>query len=121
MLRVKPDVEGGIDELPERSAPSSPIRDLVALVLKQHGIGGDSRLRKAVAAWRDAAGAEYFALTRVTGFKSGVLTVEVDYAPLLQELAVYRKRELLIALREKEPGVVDVKFKPGSKAGRRSR
>jgi hypothetical protein len=119
---VKPDAEGGLaGELPDRPAPSSPIRELVAQVLKQHGIGGDSRLRKVVAAWRDAAGAEFFADSRVTGFKSGILTVEVDSAALLQELAVYRKRELLMALKEKEPGVVDVRFKPGSRPSRRSK
>jgi hypothetical protein len=87
-------------------------------MLKQHGIGGDPSTRRAVAAWREAAGQEFCDQTRVTSFKKGVLQVEVSSAALLQELSVYRKRELLQALRQVEPSVSDVKFRPGAK-GRR--
>jgi predicted nucleic acid-binding Zn ribbon protein len=110
------DVDGRFTgELPERPGPTSSVRDLVALVLKQNGIGGDPSLRRAVAAWREAAGGEFCEQTRVTDFKKGVLTVTVDSAALLQELSVYRKKELLVALRAKDKAIADVKFKPGPK------
>lgn len=110
------DVDGRFTgELPERPKPSSSVRELVSLVLRQHGIGGDPALRRAVAAWREAAGHDFCQQTRVTGLKKGVLSVEVQSAALLQELSVYRKRELLLALRKAEPGISDVKFRPGAK------
>jgi hypothetical protein len=110
------DVDGRFTgESPERPAPTSSIRELISVVLKQHGIGGDPALRRAVAAWREAAGQEFCDQTRVTGFKKGMLHVEVDSAALLQELSVYRKRELVLALRQCEPTISDVKFRPGGK------
>lgn len=110
------DVDGRFTgELPERPKPASSVRDLVALALKQNGVGGDPALRRAVAAWREAAGSEFFGQTRVTSLKKGLLSVEVDSAALLQELSVYRKKELLQALRQKEPTISEVKFKPGAK------
>jgi len=115
------DVDGRFTgELPERPKPTSSVRDLVSLVLKQHGIGGDPALRRAMAAWREAAGEEFCLRTRVTGLKKGVLSVEVDSAALLQELSVYRRKELLFALRQKEPTISDVKFKPGAKGSRKA-
>ncbi len=113
------DVDGRFTgELPERPKPTSSVRDLVALVFKQHGVGGDPQLRRATAAWRDAAGAEYCEQARATSLKKGVLTVEVDSAALLQELSVYRKKDLLHALRRAEPSISDLKFKPGAKRGK---
>ena len=111
------DVDGRFTgELPERPAPASPIKELVSLVLKQSGIGADPAHRRAVAAWREAAGHEFCQQTRVTGLRKGVVQVEVDSAALLQELSVYRKRELLLALRRVDAGISDIKFRPGSKA-----
>jgi predicted nucleic acid-binding Zn ribbon protein len=116
------DVDGRFTgELPERPKPTSSVRDLVALALKQNGVGGDPQLRRGVAAWREAAGAEFCEQARVTGLKKGVLTVEVDSAALLQELSVYRRKELLLVLRQKEPSISEVKFKPGSKGRAKGR
>jgi predicted nucleic acid-binding Zn ribbon protein len=105
-------------ESPERPRPTSSVRDLVSVILKQHGIGGDPALRRAIAAWREAAGQEFCQQTRVTAFRKGVLQIDVDSAALLQELSVYRKRELLAALRQVEPGISDMKFRPGPKTRR---
>lgn len=98
-------------ELPERPSPSTPIRDVLAQVLKQYGLGSDPRLRKAVAAWREAAGTEFFDQTQVVGVKEGVVTIQVATAPLLQELAVYHKRGLLAALKKADPSILDVQFR----------
>jgi predicted nucleic acid-binding Zn ribbon protein len=106
-------------ELPERPGPTSPVREILASCLKQHGIGGDPALRRVHAAWRGAAGREFCEQTRVTGLRKGVLHVEVDSAALLQELSVYRKRELLLALRQNEPTVSDIKFRAGAPGRRR--
>ena len=113
---VKPAASGEhYRELPYRLAEGPPVRDLVARVLKEAGVGSDPRLRRAVAAWRDAVGSESFEQSRVTGLARGVLTVEVDSAALHQELAVYRKRELLTALRRLEPTISDVRFRVAGK------
>lgn len=112
------DVQGSsFGESPERPGPSASIREVLALVFKQHGIGGDPKLRRVVAAWREAVGSESFARTRVVSFLRNVLSVEVDSAALLQELAVYRKRELLQALRRVEASISEVKFRVGGKRG----
>jgi hypothetical protein len=94
---------------------------VLARVLKEHGIGSDPVLRRAVAAWREAVGSEFFERTRVGSLKKGVLSVEVDSAALLQELSVYRKRELLVALRRSNPAISEVKFRVGGRSRARGR
>jgi len=109
-----------LDDEPERGS-SAPIKELVAKVLKQCGLGSDPALRRIVAAWREAAGTEFFEHTKVVGWKKGTLTVEVDSSALLQELAVYGKRELLLALKRAEPSVTEVKLRLGSRGAKRVR
>jgi predicted nucleic acid-binding Zn ribbon protein len=66
-------------------------------------------------AWAAAVGPEA-PQTRVLGLKRGVLEVEVRNAVLMQELAQFRKRSLLSALRAKLTGrtVTDIKFRAGA-------
>jgi hypothetical protein len=113
--------KGSVRDLPERPSPSSPIRDVLAQVLKQYGLGSDPRIRRVVAAWREAAGTEFFDKTRVVSVKDGVVTIQVESAPLLQELAVYHKRGLLAALQRAESSVVDLRFLPGARSTTASR
>jgi hypothetical protein len=64
-------------------------------------------------------GVETAAHARVSAFTGGVMTVEVDSAPLLHELVSFRKRDLVEVLRRTVGfGLVDVKFRV---AGRRPR
>ncbi|MHC4393112.1 MAG: DciA family protein [Planctomycetota bacterium] len=51
-----------------------------------------------------AAGAEAFAsATRVQGYRAGVLTVEVESAPVLQELVTFHKGQLEERVRRSGP------------------
>ena len=91
--------------------------DLIRSVLKESGIGRDPGFRRVLRAWLEAAGAEIASHTKVTAFKKGVVTIEVDSAPLLHELAGYMKRDLLTLLRSKaDAPVTDLKFKLGAGA-----
>jgi predicted nucleic acid-binding Zn ribbon protein len=55
--------------------------------------------------WRAAAGPQAASQTRVHGMRRGVLEIVVGNGVLLQELAHYRKRELLESVRRALPGV----------------
>ncbi|MEZ6046244.1 MAG: DUF721 domain-containing protein [Planctomycetaceae bacterium] len=62
--------------------------------------------------WKKVAGSQLAAQTRVLGIKRGVLQVGVTNAPLLSELAAFRKTQLLKQLQEEasELKVRDLKF-----------
>jgi hypothetical protein len=55
------------------------------------------------AAWREVAGETVVRNTRISSARHGVVTVEVFSAALKQELEVYRREELLAALRSRLP------------------
>ena len=63
--------------------------------------------------WVAAVGPDVAAATRVGSLRRGVLEVEVRGSILMQELAQFRKRALLTALREKlpVPPITDLKFR----------
>ena len=65
------------------------------------------------ALWREAVGEEIAARTRVGQIRSGVLTIEVESAPLFSELDAFRRDELRSFLRDRythEP-IADLRFK----------
>jgi predicted nucleic acid-binding Zn ribbon protein len=91
-----------------------PLGELIRAVLKESGVGKDPTLRKVLRAWHEAVGAEMAVHTRVQGVKKGVVTIEVDSAPLLHELAGYMKHDLLRVLRSKaDAPVTELKFRLG--------
>ena len=65
--------------------------------------------------WTEAAGPELAGMTRATRLAGGVLTVEVSSAPLLNELATYRQKELLERVRARDElrGVREIRFRAG--------
>lgn len=67
-------------------------------------------------AWEAAVGPQAAPHTRIGGMRRGVLEVLVDNAALMQELAGFRKRKLLEALRGRLPEVPlnDLRFKAGT-------
>ncbi len=67
-------------------------------------------------AWVQAAGPELAAQTQVIGVRQGVVTIAVGDSILLQELAGFRRRELLEALRKHIPEVRDLRFRFGNVA-----
>lgn len=80
---------------------------------------GYSRLRSVgelEAAWETVVGEPASQQTRVAGLRRGVLTVTVAYSTLLEELAAFRKSELLASLRRELPDqtIHDLRFRVGS-------
>ena len=65
--------------------------------------------------WPEIVGEDLASVTRPLRLSGGVLTVEVSSAPLLQELATYRRGEILASLRA-HPGlenIRDLRFRAG--------
>ncbi len=94
-----------------RRAPTS-VSELIGKVVKANGLGKKNPLEPLQAAWRDALGRVTTQATRLSAFRSGVLTVEVDSAALAQELGVYYKKDLLKRLCEQSGvRVKDLRFK----------
>ena len=70
---------------------------IISRILKAaRGAAGSPDLERV---WRDAVGAEVSRHTRITGFKRGVLEVEVDGPGWLSELSVYYREPILASLR----------------------
>jgi predicted nucleic acid-binding Zn ribbon protein len=67
-------------------------------------------------AWETAAGPHTAPHTRLSGIRRGVMEIEVDNAVLMQELALFQKRGLLVKLRDLLKGTTlnDLRFKAGN-------
>lgn len=67
-------------------------------------------------AWEEVVGPAIARRTRVAGFKSHKLYVDVDSAAHLHELRTFGKDKILADLRERLPSlrVQDIVFRPGS-------
>lgn len=81
-------------------------------------VRGYNRLRAASEledAWNEAIGEPGSSQTRVGGVRHGVLSVTVAHSTLLEELAAFRKPDLLAALRRTSPGanLHDIRFRVG--------
>ena len=66
--------------------------------------------------WKEVVGEAMAERTRVVDLTDGLLTVEVDSAPLLHELSTYYRQELLEELRRLEdfPNFRDIRFRAGT-------
>ncbi len=90
-----------------------PLGDVLSHLFALRGYGrvqADRRLRDL---WRQAAGEQIAARTRVLGLKNGVLQIGVANAALLSELAAFHRTALLEALRKTpdSAGIRDLKFR----------
>ncbi len=74
---------------------------IIERFMKESGLARRDTGEELRAAWREVVGPETGSHTSIHGFRQGVVTVAVDSAPLYQELDVFRKVELLDALRAK--------------------
>jgi predicted nucleic acid-binding Zn ribbon protein len=73
-----------------------------------------TKLEEIGAIWRRAVGEEIAAHARPSRFRGGVLTVEVDSAPLAAELGTFAREHLGKALeREGLVGLCELKFRTG--------
>lgn len=95
----------------EGSGPEN-LSDVLARMFVSRGWGRKSERVRLETVWAEVAGQDA-AHTRLGSFRRGVLEVEVKGSVLMQELAQFRKRQLLAALRQLLPGmtVTDLKFR----------
>ena len=86
------------------------VRELAPAVAPDAG----ARLEEIDAIWRRTVGEEIAAHTRAARFRGGVLTIEVDSAPLAAELGSFAREHLHRALeREGLTGLCELKFRTG--------
>jgi hypothetical protein len=83
------------------------------------GLGRHRTIGELESAWAEAAGPRDAARTRVLSWRHGVLTVLVGHPALHEELAAFRKAELLAGLRGRLPHVrlLDLRFRVGDVGG----
>ena len=108
-----------MDEIFERfrgnlSKPAT-LGDALKTFLKRSGLSRRMRWRGIEAVWQDVVGAEMAGHTRVLRLARGVLVIETDSAPLMQELSSFYKSSLLEAIRGQARGnqITDIVFRLG--------
>ncbi len=92
---------------------------MLGRLLKDLRIEERSREGALAAAWDRAAGPDLAPKARPVAFRSGLLTVEVEGAALLQEVRGFRARPLLAALKSLPGGekVRELRFVPSGRTG----
>ena len=82
-----------------RSASSgvSQIGDLVPQLMVRYGLHRRRNLEQIEEAWRQAVGEQFAAVTQVSKFARGTLTIKVPHNAFIQELS-FRHSELIDAL-----------------------
>ncbi len=89
--------------------------DVLGELFAARGYGRLRAVGELEAAWDVAAGEPARRQTRVAGLRHGVLTITVAHSTLLEELAAFRKSELLASLRRELPDlkIHDLRFRVG--------
>jgi predicted nucleic acid-binding Zn ribbon protein len=81
----------------------SAIGSLMREVLRRRGLSRRSFPAGLDAAWAEAVGPARARATRIGGFRNGVLTIEVESAPLRCELETFYREDLLDRMRVLAP------------------
>lgn len=114
---------------PEASAPPAPptlsgrgpvpLGDVLSDLFVSRGYSRFQAVAELEHAWESAIGEPGCRQTKVSGLRRGVLNVVVTHPVLLQELAAFRKPQLLAALRQAIPEtpIQDIRFRVGSVEG----
>ncbi len=104
----------GADD-PNRRGGPRPLGDVLGALFAARGYSRLQGAGELEAAWDAAVGEPTRSQTRVGGVRHGVLSVTVAHSALLEELAAFRKPDLLAALRRDAPGttVHDIRFRVG--------
>jgi predicted nucleic acid-binding Zn ribbon protein len=71
-----------------------PLGEILGHVLDGIGLGKKDPLVKVRAKWERVVGAETAAHSRITAYRKKTLYVTVDSSALLQELSVFKKKEI---------------------------
>jgi predicted nucleic acid-binding Zn ribbon protein len=92
-----------------------PLAEILSALFAARGLGRIRAVSELEAAWNTAVGEPISRQTRVGSVRRGVLNVTVAHSALLQELAAFRKPELLAALGRDAPSsaVHDIRFRIG--------
>ncbi|MBX6312850.1 MAG: DUF721 domain-containing protein [Isosphaeraceae bacterium] len=99
---------------PERRGPR-PLSEILGALFATRGYARLKAAGELEGAWETAVGESMCRQTRLGGVRHGVLTVTVAHPALLEELAAFRKAEILAALRREAPGAAihDIRFRIG--------
>jgi hypothetical protein len=99
---------------PNRRGPRV-LSEILGELFTVRGYGRLRALGELEEVWNTAVGEPHCHQTRVGEVRRGVLTVIVAHPTLLEELAAFRKPELLQALRAGAPGtaIQDIRFRVG--------
>ena len=92
-----------------------PLAEILGDLFVSRGYGRLRATGDLESAWAAAVGEPACRQTKVGGVRHGVLSVTVAHPTLLEELAAFRKAELLAALRRDAPGtpIQDIRFRVG--------
>jgi hypothetical protein len=99
----------------QRRSPRA-LSEILGELFTVRGYGRLQALSELESAWNAAVGEPYCHETRVGELRRGVLSVTVAHPTLLEELAAFRKAEILEALRASTLGTVveDIRFRIGA-------
>lgn len=99
-----------------RSRGARPIGEIITEYMSSSGLARRWSARDIHEAWIEAAGEEAAGHSQVVGLKNGVLSVIVDSAPCLHEMANFRKREILNEVRSRKgcEQISDIEFRLGT-------
>src|SRR3954463_1089913 len=100
--------------IPSRRGPRA-LSEILGELFTVRGYGRLRARHELEEAWTAAVGEPACRQTRLGEVRRGVLNVTVAHPALLEELAAFRKSELLAALRRDAPGTVvhDIRFRVG--------
>jgi len=92
-----------------------PLTDILGELFAARGFSRLRARKELEDAWNGAVGEPAWRQTRLGEVRRGVLNVTVGHSALLEELASFRKADLLAAIREAAPGTVihDLRFRVG--------
>lgn len=100
---------------PSRPRGPRPLSEILGTLMEARGLGRQRARRELEAAWAAAVGESTAQRSRIAGLRHGVLTVTVAHPALLEELAAFRKPQVLEALRQALPTtpIRDLRFRVG--------
>src|SRR5690242_5293252 len=100
--------------IPNRRGPRA-LSDILGELFTARGYGRILARQELEDAWNAAVGEPLCRQTQLGEVRRGVLNVTVSHPALLEELAAFRKPELLAALRQTAPGmgIHDIRFRVG--------
>ena len=101
--------------IPNRRGPRA-LSEILGELFTARGYGRFRARQELEDAWNAAVGEPSCRQTQLGEVRRGVLNVTVSHPALLEELAAFRKPELLAALRSGAPGTTihDIRFRVGT-------